>query len=260
MSSYNRFSSLPSKLLYNSSSNSSWLAFSCFSSSSSVTIVAAAFSYSLAIAEIVLDMFVSLFIVSLFSSKVLVVVSGSILVFPTKSLISILYDFGIARSPRAAINISWNFITSTVFPFATYDNTTFPIMNPTITPTLPSLFNRPAIIPDIAYAANITGCWPDNIPTTVPIVIPVVPPTSTPFFQPITSTIRMHNIFLIEKPNMLKFPKQFTANASIKLAPITSSIENTFFIFISLNTINEFTKTLYKIAVVIVIINVYNKS
>ena len=67
-------------------------------------------------------------------------------------------------------------------------------------------------------------------------------------------------MFRIEKPNILKFPKQFTANASIKLAPITSSIENTFFIFISLNTINEFTKTLYKIAVVIVIIKVYNKS
>ena len=66
-------------------------------------------------------------------------------------------------------------------------------------------------------------------------------------------------MFRIENPNILKFPKQFTANASIKLAPITSSIEILFY-FISLNTINEFTKTLYKIAVVIVIIKVYNKS
>ena len=44
---------------------------------------------------------------------------------------------------------------------------------------------------------------------------------------------------------MLKFPRQFTAIASSSADPITSSIENTFFIPASLNTTNAFTNTLY---------------
>ena len=103
-------------------------------------------------------------------------------------------------------------------------------MKPTITPAFPSLFKIPAISPDIAYAASIVTSCPFKIPITVPIVIPVVPPTSIPFFQPITNTISMLNMFLKLKPNIETDPKQFTAIASIKPAPITSSMENAVFI------------------------------
>ena len=66
------------------------------------------------------------------------------------SLTCNLYVFGIASNPSVAINISWNLITSTVLPFATYDRTMFPIMKPIATPIFPNLFSNPAIIPDIA--------------------------------------------------------------------------------------------------------------
>lgn len=66
------------------------------------------------------------------------------------------------------------------------------------------------------------------MPITIPVVIPLVAPTSIPLDHPSTSTTKMLSIFLIEKPKMLASPKQETAIANNTLAPITSSIENTF--------------------------------
>lgn len=84
-------------------------------------------------------MLFSLYIVSLFSSKLLPVVSGSNLSFPNKSSISIPTFLGIASNAIDAINISLNNIIGTTFPFATYVSKTFPKINPAITPR-PSKF------------------------------------------------------------------------------------------------------------------------
>ena len=106
------------------------------------------------------------------------------------------------------------------------------------------MFKIPDIIPDIAYAATITGSDDVITPSVTPIVTPDVVPTNTPFFHPNINTINILKIFFIENPNMLNFPNAHTAIASIKLAPNTSSIENAFFSPKFLNTIIEFTNIL----------------
>ena len=141
-----------------------------------------------------------------------------------------------------------------------YDNIMFPIMKPNITPTFPNLFNIPAINPDNAYAAINVELSPIIIPNVSPTVSPPVAPTNIPFFQPNTRTTNMLSTFLIENPRMLNFPSALIAIIAIILAPITSSIENTFFTVNSLNTIKAFTNTLYIINVDIASIMLYNKS
>lgn len=69
------------------------------------------------------------------------------------------------------------------------------------------------------------------IPKTTPIVIPEVAPTSIPFFHPNIKTNIILNIFVIERSNTFIPLKADTAIDSSKLAPITSSIENTFLSF-----------------------------
>ena len=81
-----------------------------------------------------------------------------------KYFISIFIVLGNSSKPKDAIRISLIVITGTVFPFATYVRTAFPMQNPTITPILPNLFKIPANIPDMAYAAIIIG--------SVPVIVP----------------------------------------------------------------------------------------
>ena len=194
--------------------------------------------------KIVSDILFSLNIVSLFSSKPLSALSGNSFVLPTKSSILISIFLGIIKSPNEAINISWNTIRSTVFPFAAYAKITFPSVNPAITPSLPSLFKSPAINPDIAYAAIIIGSVPVIIPSTTPIVIPPVAPTSMPFFQPSTKTINILKIFFNEKPKMFKLPNAVIVIASKRLVPVTSSIVNALLFPKSIIIVIEFVKIL----------------
>ena len=170
--------------------------------------------------------------------------TGNSFEFPTNSFIFICTDFGTASNPIDAINISLKCINSTVYPFDAYAKTIFPKQNPTITPGFPNLFNIPAIIPEIAYAATITGSDDVITPSVTPIVTPAVVPTNTPFFQPNIRTINILKIFLIENPKTLKFPNAPTDIANIRLAPKISSIENAFASKKSLNTIIEFTNIL----------------
>ena len=166
----------------------------------------------------------------MFFSSITPAVVGKHFVWFIISVISILTFFGIAKSPNDAINISLIVIIGIVFPFATYVNIAFPAQNPIITPIFPSLFSIPAIIPDMAYEATNIGLVEFIIPSTIPIVIPAVPPTSIPFFQPKNSTIIILNIFVIDNPYICSLLNAHNAIAINKLAPITSSIENAFFI------------------------------
>ena len=99
-----------------------------------------------------------------------------------------------------------------------------------MTPILPNLLSKPAINPEIAYAAIITGSVPVIIPSTAPIVIPPVAPTSIPFFHPNTSTINILSMFFIEKPKISSASKAVTVIANNKLVPITSSIVKALFV------------------------------
>ena len=177
----------------------------------------------------------------MFSSKVLSAPSGNNFTFPYKSSISIFTFLGTASNPNEAINISWKAIIEDVFPFETYVRSTFPNIKPIITPIFPKRLNIPAIIPESAYVAIIIGSPPPIIPTTLPIVTPEVAPTRIPFFHPITSTTRMHKIFLTLNPNTFTSPIAHTQMANIKLAPITSSIEYALFspIFVIISILLE---------------------
>ena len=192
---------------------------------------------------IVSDTLFNLFAVFFFSSNLPAAVGKHFVVFII-SVISIFTFLGITNNPSEAINISLIVIIGTVLPFATYVSIAFPTQKPIITPILPSLFNIPAIIPDIAYDATSIGSAELIIPNTIPIVIPAVPPTSIPFFQPKNNTIIILNIFVIESPNICNLLNAHRAIDINKLAPITSSIENAFFIPYFVITINEFEKIL----------------
>ena len=137
--------------------------------------------------------------------------------------------FGTAKSAIPAISISLNKIKFWTIPFATYESTIFPSTNPQITPIFPNLFNIPAIIPEIAYAATTIGSLFAIIPSVTPIVAPAVVPVNIPFFQPKTNTINIDNTFLIENPSTFKSPKLHRAIDNSKLVPNTSSIENAIF-------------------------------
>ena len=176
--------------------------------------------------------------------KALLGTTGKNLEFPINSSKSICNVFGTANNPIEAIKISLKCINSIVYPLDTYAKITFPKANPIITPNFPNLFNIPAIIPDIAYAAIIIGSDPVIIPNVTPIVTPDVVPTNTPFFQPNIITINILNIFLIPNPNMFKSPNAPTEIASKRLAPITSSIEKALFLLKSCNTTIALTKIL----------------
>ena len=115
-----------------------------------------------------------------------------------------------------------------------------PIIKPNITPIFPNLLNMPAIIPEIAYDAIIIGSLLPIIPKTTPIVIPEVAPTNIPFFQPKINTSNILNMFFTLYPNTAVSPNAINAMAKSKLVPITSSMENTFFIPTSLITVIEF--------------------
>ena len=180
----------------------------------------------------------------MFASNTLSFPTGKYFVFPIISCISIFIFLGTNNKPNEAINISFKCIIATVFPFEIYVYIIFPIKKPTITPILPNLFNSPAIMPDNAKHANSIGSPSAIIPNTTPIVIPAVPPTNIPFFQPNINTSNIHNIFLIEKPKIDKFPNAQKAIDSNKLAPITSSTVKTFFKPASFITIIEFTNIL----------------
>ena len=91
------------------------------------------------------------------------------------------------------------------------------------------MFNIPAIIPEIAYAATTEGSLLAIIPSVTPIVTPAVVPISIPFFHPSTNTIKIESIFLIQNPNILISPSAHKEIDTSKLAPKTSSIENAIF-------------------------------
>ena len=113
-----------------------------------------------------------------------------------------------------------------VSPFATYIKIPFPITNPATTPIFPYLLNNPAIIPATAYSATIIGLFCAIIPNVTPIVTPAVVPIITPFLHPSNNTINILNIFLMDNPNINKFPNAEHAIDTKRLAPIISSIEN----------------------------------
>ena len=96
----------------------------------------------------------------------------------------------------------------------------------------------------MAYEATRVGLVEFIMPSTIPIVIPAVPPTNIPFFHPKNSTSIMLNMFVIESPNICNLLKAHKAIEIIKLAPITSSIENAFFIPYCSIVINEFANIL----------------
>ena len=234
MSSYNKFSLYGSKLLSNSVINI------CLFSSLAISLSMSFSLYVSAILSIVSETLFNLSIVSLLFVKVLSLLTGKNFEVPTNSSISIFTDFGIASNAIDATSISLKRINSTVYPLETYAKTMFPTQNPSITPIFPNLFNKPAIIPEIAYAAIIIGSEPVIIPKVTPIVTPEVAPINIPFFHPNTKTINMLNIFLKDNPNIAKSPKQLTAIATRRLVPITSSIEKALFSLKSSKTGIEF--------------------
>ena len=101
-------------------------------------------------------------------------------------------------------------------------------MKPIITPIFPILLNIPDSIPAIAKAAIVIGGSFPIIPKTIPIVTPPVVPIKIPLFQPNIKTIKIHSTFFNEYPNILIGSRAVIAIANNKLAPISSSIENTF--------------------------------
>ena len=211
---------------------------SCFNSSASSIL------YVFAISWIVSETLFNLSAVSLLLFNALSGNTGKSFEPPVNSSIFILIDFGTAKSPIDAINISLKWINSTVYPFDTYASTTFPKQNPTITPIFPNLFNIPAIIPEIAYAATIIGSDDVITPNVTPIVTPAVVPTNTPFFHPKIKTIRILKIFWTENPNIFIPLNALTEIDNNKLAPNTSSIENALFSLKSWITESEFTNIL----------------
>ena len=236
ISSYNIFSSSPSKLFNNSVINACLFLKYIFVSFFSW--------YVLAISFMVSDTIFSWSIVSLLCSNPLLLYSGNILSVLTSSSIFMPAHFGIASNPSDAINASFITTKSFAVPFVAYNNIPFPIRNPAITPIFPNLFSNPATIPESAYIATTIGSFWAIIPNVTPIVTPAVAPTKTPFFHPKISTINMLKIFLIDNPNIEKSPSAEKAMETNKLAPITSSIENASFSIISCITINEFTNIL----------------
>ena len=220
MSSYNKLSLYGSKLF-----NNSFINICLFSSLASNEYSSFSLAYEFAIFFIVSETLFNFSAVSFSFVKVLALDTGKNFEFPINSSISIFIFFGIINNIIDANNISLKYIISTVYPFDAYAKITFPIQKPIITPIFPNLFNIPAIIPEIAYAAIIIGSPPVNIPNVTPIVTPEVVPTNIPFFHPKIITINMLRTFLIEKPKTEKSEKALTAIANNRLVPITSSIE-----------------------------------
>ena len=156
-------------------------------------------------------------------------ISGNSVELSNNSFIATSAFFGINNNPSDAINISWNKIIGSILSFETYVIIIFPAIKPIITPNLPTLLNIPESIPAIANAAIVIGGSFPIIPNTIPIVTPPVVPTKIPLFQPSINTIKIQSTFFKEYPNIFIGSSAVIAIANNKLAPISSSIENTFF-------------------------------